>query len=48
MFLNQEKQGTRVYKVLVTGTFVSGSGDEFSITVPSPVVQKGGVGSKYR
>ena len=40
MFLNQDKQGSPAYKVLVTGTFVSGSGDEFSITVPSPVVYK--------
>jgi len=38
MFLNQDKQGTPVYKVLVTGTFVSGAGNEFSITVPSPIV----------
>ena len=35
MFLNQDKQGPPVYKVLVTGTFISGLGHEFSITIQS-------------
>lgn len=40
MFLKQDKQRTPVYKVLVTDTFVAGTGDKLFITVPSPVVYK--------
>jgi len=40
MFLNKEKEGSPVYKVLATGRFTVSSGEEFTIVIPSPVTYR--------